>query len=303
MKELEKLYLRHGIISSEELLKGWSKDRKFILTSSNSEKFILRLTNADYFLERKRQFNILKKVSKLNINTTKAVDFGYLEDGTLFMLLTYLPGEEGLDYIKKVDDKEAYILGIQAGKILKKLHQIKIKRPDISWKDRYDVKAEIKINNILNCKYKIKHLDKLIEYYKNNIYLMQNRPLKFSHGDFHLGNMIIYDKKIGIIDFEKSTIADPYDDLKPFRWNVMGNSYFETGLINSYFNNKVPEIFFEILKFYSVEAMISQLPWALNYGQEEIDMAYYMIKKQMEWLANLSLTVPIWYKGIIKEFE
>ncbi|MFM1525335.1 MULTISPECIES: aminoglycoside phosphotransferase family protein [Helcococcus] len=303
MKEIEKLYLRHNIISSVELLKGWSKDKKYILTSSNSEKFILRLTSSDYFMERKRQFNILKKVSKLNINTTKAVDFGYLEDGTVYMLLTYLPGEEGLDYIKKVSDEEAYKLGIQAGKILKKLHQIKIKRPEISWKDRYDVKAEIKINNILNCKYKIKYLDKLIKYYKDNIHLMENRPIKFSHGDFHLGNMIINDNKIGIIDFEKSTIADPYDDLKPFRWNVFGNAYFETGLINAYFSNNIPKNFFEILKFYSVEAMISQLPWALNYGQEEIDMAYYMIEKQMEWLEVLDLIVPTWYKGIIKKFE
>ena len=92
---------------------------------------------------------------------------------------------------------------------------------------------EKRIKTLLNCEYKIPMQNDIIQYYKDHCFLMKNRPVCFTHGDYHLGNMIVHDKRIGIIDFDKNQIADPYDDFKPFCWNVMESEYFETGLIES----------------------------------------------------------------------
>ena len=138
--------------------------------------------------------------------------------------------------------------------------------------------------------------DKIIEYYEKNCETVRDRPLVFCHGDYHLGNMIVYNGKIGIIDFDKNGVADPYDDFKPFCWNVMVSEYFETGLINGYFNDRVPDGFRKILKFYTAESLISQLPWSVKFGQTEIETALKVADNQMKWYNEFELDIPTWYK-------
>lgn len=296
---IKKILEKFNIITYEPLLKGWSRDKKYILTSSDYKKYILRITDSSFHKERLRQYNILKDISKYDLHTTKAVDFGILDGGSVYMLMTYLEGEEGIKYVNDIDDDTAYKLGLEAGEILRMLHNIPVDSSNYDWWRKYQEKLPNKIYNIRNCGRKVKMQEKIIKYYEDNLYLMKDRPLLFSHGDYHLGNMIINNGEVGIIDFEKSTIADPYDDLKPFRWNVLANEYFETGLINAYFEFNIPDDFFPILKFYAAESMISQLPWALNYGEEEIKTAYMLVDKQLEWYDNLKLDIPTWYKGIL----
>ena len=216
------------------------------------------------------------------------------------MILSYLEGIDGIEAIKTMSDKEAYELGVEAGKILKKLHKIDIPMQEYTWWDRYQRKMGRKIDALLNCEYRIPMQEEIIEFYKDNCYLMENRPLLFTHGDYHLGNMIVKDGKVGIIDFDKNGISDPYDDLKPFCWNVMESEYFETGLINGYFDNEIPRDFFKILKFYTAESLISHLPWATTFGEAEIKTAKKVADYQMKWYDNFKLDIPIWYKGIIK---
>lgn len=215
------------------------------------------------------------------------------------MLLSYLEGEDAEKVIPTLTDKEAYKLGIEAGKVLQKLHSIPIPKVNFTWKDRYMEKVPKKIKALKECKYKLPLKDFLVNYFVDKVYLMDNRPLLFSHGDYHAGNMIVNNGKIGIIDFDKNTVADPYDELKPFCWNVFVSEYFETGLINGYFNNHVPEDFFKILKYYSVESLISQLPWSVQFGDEDIKVAYRVYDAMLKWWGNFNLDIPTWYKGII----
>ena len=51
---------------------------------------------------------------------------------------------------KDMTDKEAYELGYDAGKMLKKLHDIKIDKPKETWYEKYLPKMDKKINNLLN---------------------------------------------------------------------------------------------------------------------------------------------------------
>ncbi len=265
---LQPLFQKYNIYEYELLNKGWSSDIKLILKSKDF-KYLLRISSIDKYEIKKKQFALLHRIDNLNIYCSKPIGFNKLNDNYCYMLLSWLEGIDGELAIKDMSNKEAYDLGIEAGEILNKLHSISIDIPKESWWDRYEPKSVKKINNFLNCGYQMPYQEKILKYYKDNLYLMKDRPLKFSHGDYHLGNLIVKDKKIGVIDFDKNTIADAYDDLKPFCWNVMRSEYFETGLINGYFNNNIPEDFFKILKFYTVESLISHLPWAIQFGQEK----------------------------------
>lgn len=298
MKFLKDIIEKYNISFVEPLTKGWSKDKKYILTSKD-KKYLLRLSNISLYNKKKEQFELLKKIEKLDINCSRPVEFGKLDEENIYMILTYLEGESCEDVLPRLTNEEAYKLGIEAGQVLQKLHNIPVDTSNMSWKEKYKEKIPRKIKALKECKYKLPLEDFLIDYFISKSYLMEDRPLKFSHGDFHAGNMIVHKGKIGIIDFDKNTISDPYDELKPFCWNVFKSEYFETGLINGYFNNKIPEDFFKILKYYSVESLISQLPWSVQFGEEDIKTAYKVYDAMLEWWGNFNLDVPTWYKGII----
>ena len=298
MKFLKDIIEKYNISFVEPLTKGWSKDKKYILFSQD-KKYLLRLSNISLYNKKKEQFELLKKIEKLDINCSRPVEFGKLDEENIYMILTYLEGESCEDVLPRLTNEEAYKLGIEAGQVLQKLHNIPVDTSNMSWKEKYKEKIPRKIKALKECKYKLPLEDFLIDYFISKSYLMEDRPLKFSHGDFHAGNMIVHKGKIGIIDFDKNTISDPYDELKPFCWNVFKSEYFETGLINGYFNNKIPEDFFKILKYYSVESLISQLPWSVQFGEEDIKTAYKVYDAMIKWWGNFNLDVPTWYKGIL----
>ena len=292
--------VKNNISNIIPLNKGWSGDLKYILIAPDEKKYLLRISEAEKTEKRKRQFELLKQIERLDINCSKPIDFGILDNGKSYMILSYLEGLDAEETIVNFSDTEAYRLGLEAGCILKKLHSLSIPLQNESWWDRYQVKMKRKIDALKGCAYKIPMQEEIIKYYEENAYLMKDRPLLFTHGDYHLGNMVIHNGHIGVVDFDKANAADPYDEFKPFCWNVMGNEYFETGLINAYFNNDIPADFFKILKFYTAESLISHLPWAVSFGDEEIECANMLAENQMKWYENFKLEVPTWYKGIIE---
>ena len=259
LEGFEQLCGKYGIVSTAPLLKGWSSDIKYILEDGNGARYLLRLSNADLYEKKKDQFDLLKKIGRLGFNCSRPFEFGTAADGTVYILLSYLEGEDGEAAVSAMTDEEAYRLGIEAGNYLRRLHSVDIPPQERTWWDRYREKMPRKIAALKSCEYKLPMQDMILDYYETHCDLMKDRPLVLCHGDYHLGNMIVSNGKIGIIDFDKNGIADPYDDLKPFCWNAMVSEYFETGLINGYFDHGIPDDFWRILKFYTAESLISQL--------------------------------------------
>ena len=213
--------------------------------------------------------------------------------------MSYLEGEDGETAVSAITDPEAYRLGVEAGKCLRKLHSVDIPPQEHTWWERYLEKMPRKIAALKACAYQLPMQDMILNYYETHYEIMKDRPLVFCHGDYHLGNMIVNNGNVGIIDFDKNGIADPYDEFKPFCWNVMVSEYFETGLVNGYFEDRVPDDFWSVLKFYTTESLISHLPWSVKFGQRgEIETALTVADHQMEWYGNFERDVPTWYKGI-----
>lgn len=297
-KQFKEIFNKYNIIKCEQLTKGFSKDEKYIVESNSGKKYILRVSDISLIDKRKNQFEILKQLNDKNIYCSKPIEFGILNDNNCYTLLSWLDGIDARTAVKDLSDEDVYLLGVEAGKILKEIHNLEIDEPSISWWDKYLSKMERKIKALLESSMQIPLQEQLIKYYRDNVYLMKNRPMCFCHGDYHLGNMIVCNGKIGIIDFDKCGIADPYDEFKPFCWNTMESEYFETGLIDGYFDYNIPDDFFKILKYYTVESMISHLPWAVNYGKEEVVIMQKINELQMKWWDNFNLDIPTWYKKI-----
>ena len=113
-----------------------------------------------------------------------------MDDGGVYTLLSYLPGADGETAVETMTDEEAYSLGVEAGKCLKKLHAVEIPPQEKTWWERYLLKMPRKIAALQVCEYKLPMQEKILKYYKDHHELMKDRPLVFCHGDYHLGNMM-----------------------------------------------------------------------------------------------------------------
>ena len=284
-------------ISIKTVDKGWSGDKKYIVVDSQNNKMLLRVSSMPYYESRKKQFELLQEVEKLNVNTSKPISFGKLNDEEIYMVLSWLEGEDAEKEVAKLSDEDAYKLGVEAGQILRKLHTIKInKNEEMPWKEKFNLKMIRKYRAVNESKIDIPKKDLIIDYIEKNKYLLDNREQTFTHGDYHLGNMIVNKNKIGVIDFEKNKIADPYDDFKQFMWNAFVSEYFATGMINGYFNNNIPEDFFPILAVYAAEQLTSYLPWASTAEDNNLEKMYAIHNCILDWYDDMKLVVPKWYK-------
>ena len=59
-------------------------------------------------------------------------------------------------------------------------------------------------------------------------------------------------------------------------------------------------LFFEVLALYAAEQLLSHLPWAITFGEEEIKTAYKVMNAVLDWYDNFNLLIPKWYKEKIK---
>lgn len=292
----------NGITEIKPLEEGWSDDKKYILKDQNGVRYILRVSDKAKYNKKLKQYELLRRIAELDINCSKALDFGTLADGSVYMILSFLEGEDGIKAVSNMSDSEAYTLGIEAGKILRKLHGISIPVQNSTWWDAFQRKFPKRLAKLEACPIRLEGEEELVKFYKDNAYLVEHRPLVFTHGDYHLGNMIVKDGKIGIIDFDRNEAADPYDDLKPFCWNAMRSESFENGLINGYFANNVPADFWPILKLYTVEGIINIFPWAVGFGEKELETSYEVVKNLRLWYDDFKLDIPSWYKGTNPKF-
>lgn len=287
-------------VSIEKLTKGWSVDTKYVVVDKEGNKFLLRITSMDLYEKKAKQFKVLKEVEKLGLNASRPICFGQLNETELYTVLTWLDGEDAEVAVTKLTEKEAYDLGVEAGKVLKVLHKIPVDtESEMSWFEKYQTKMVRKLKALEECPVEVPNKDMLKDYVTKNMHLIENRAQTFTHADFHVGNLIVHEGKIGVIDFDKNVIADPYDEFKPYIWNVRASEYFETGLLNGYFDNKIPDDFFPILALYSAEYLISFIPWALKFGGEQVEKGLKIHDDIMKWYDNFNNIVPTWYKGVL----
>ena len=114
------------------------------------------------------------------------------------------------------------------------------------------------------------------------------------------GNLMIDSNGIlTVIDFEKADFGDPWEDMKAITWDIRMSPLFATGRINGYFNNNVPIEFWPLLALYICVGSLSSVPWAIPFGDAQIQVMENQAKDVLNWYDDMKTPVPTWYKGVI----
>lgn len=277
--------------------KGWSSDKKYYIKTKEGKELLLRTTDISQYENKKREFEELKLLAALEILISSPVDFGVCNDGkSVYLLLTWINGQDAESILPNLSEEEQYRLGIKAGELLQKIHSILSPKNKLSWAKRFNHKIDVKMANYQACDIKFPGDERFISYIEDNRHLLDNRPQTLHHGDYHVGNMIITPElELGIIDFNRMDYGDPWEEFNRITFCVENSPIFASGYINGYFSSQVPDNFFKLLALYIATNQLSSIPWAIPFGEEEVNTMLRITKNVFDWYDGFNIYIPNWY--------
>ena len=101
--------------------------------------------------------------------------------------------------------------------------------------------------------------------------------------------------KVVIIDFDRYDFGDPWEEFNRIVWCVQSSPLFASGIVNGYFDGDVPLEFWKLLALYISSNTLSSIPWAIPFGEKEIETMLNQAKEVLEWYDNMKNAVPVWY--------
>ena len=287
-------------ISKELVDKGWSGDKKYCVTDEQGNKFLLRVSLIEQYERKKSEYELMSRVAALGVPMCKPLEFGTSDEG-VYSVQTWIEGLDAEEVMSDFSDTEQYVYGLEAGRILKKIHSIPAPETLENWESRFNRKMDYKIQKYTECSLKYENGQALIDYINENRHLLKDRPQVYQHGDYHIGNMMIgNDKQLYIIDFNRNDFGDPWEEFNRIVWGAQKSPLFASGMINGYFDNDVPMEFWRLLALYISSNTLSSLPWAIPFGDGQVEVMVNQAKEVLDWYDNMRNPVPAWYRGAIK---
>lgn len=286
------------IVNREPVDKGWSGDKKFCVTSESGEKYLLRITTP----EKAERFYLgylrMEEVAKLGVPMCLPVEFGQCAEGT-YAIHSWIEGEDAEDVISSVLPERQYAYGLDAGRILRKLHTLPAPADAPPWAGRFNAKIDRKIVMYENCPLKYEKGELFLKFLEENRHLLTDRPQSYQHGDYHIGNMMIdHDGVLTIIDFDRDDYGDPWEEFNRIVWCAQVSPAFASGMVDGYFDGEVPMEFWKLLAVYICSNTLSSLPWAIPFGETEIMTMRNQAAEILQWYDNMQNPVPTWYKSV-----
>ena len=279
------------------ITKGWSSDKKYFVETVTGERLLLRTADRSEYERKKSEFEMMKRLAETGIPMSKPLEFGMCNDGSsVFTLFTWCEGEDAEIVLPKLTDTEQYELGLKSGRYLREIHSIPAPADQEKWETKFNRKVDRKIEQYHDCPVKIEGGDRIIGYIESNRYLLQGRPQSFHHGDYHVGNMVIFrEGELSIIDFNRHDFGDPWEEFNRIVFSASASPHFATGQLNGYFNGRPSEDFFKLMAFYISSNMLSSIPWAMAFGKEEVAFMKKQAKEVLGWFDGMNNPVPTWY--------
>ena len=289
-----KIREQYPAASFEPINKGWSVDIKYCMTASDGTRYLIRFTPEEKSGKRESMFQMQQKAAALGIPMCEPVAFDRCEQG-VYTIQTWIDGKDAEQVIPHLPEAEQYAYGLDAGRILRKIHSIPAPEDCPDWEPRFNRKIDRNIKRYQECPIHFEGAENIIAYIEENRHLLAKRPQSYQHGDYHIGNMMIEKGKLVIIDFDRYDFGDPWEEFNRIVWCAQAAPRFASGMVDGYFDGKVPVEFWKLLALYISSNMLSSVPWAIPFGDKEIQTMLIQAKDVLGWYDNMRNPVPVWY--------
>ena len=287
--------LYNEIIRREAVDKGWSGDQKYHIWTKDGE-YLLRVSPIEKAARREAEFHRMKAVSALGIPMCDPLEFSIQAEGVC-IIQRWIDGGDAEEIIPALTEEEQYRYGLDAGRILKKIHSIPAPADVHDWEEYFNRKIDRKLEAYLACPLRYEGGEHFIRYLAENRHLLKNRPQSYQHGDYHVGNMMIDTRGIlTVIDFDKDDWGDPWEEFNRIVWCAQLSPRFASGMVDGYFDGNIPEEFWRLLALYTSSNALGSLPWAIPFGEEEVAVMRRQASEILDWYDNMTRFVPRWYR-------
>ena len=282
-------------LSKVPVQKGWSQDKKYCVTDEQGTRYLLRISDMAQYDAKQSEFDKMKQVAALGVPMCQPVEFGICEEG-VYSIQSWIDGADAEEIIGDRSDTEQYAYGLEAGRILRRIHSISAPADQEDWESRFQRKIDGKIKKYKECPLKYENGQAFLDYISENRHLLKDRPQVYQHGDYHIGNMMIdQNGQLYIIDFNRNDYGDPWEEFNRIVWCVQKSPLFASGMVNGYFDGEVPLTFWKLLVLYISSNTLSSLYWAIPFGQEEVDTMMNQAGEVLSWYDKMRNPIPAWY--------
>lgn len=287
-----------NIISKIPVSKGWSGDQKYCAITADGRKYLLRISSIDRLERKKRENENMIEVARLSIPMCLPIEFGTCEEGA-YSIHSWIDGNDADNAIMSMAAADQYRYGLDAGRILAKIHTIPAPADAPDWEARFNAKIDRKIAMYESCQLKYENgSDAFLNYIAKNRHLLSARPQSYQHGDYHIGNMMIdHNGVLTIIDFDRDDFGDPWEEFNRIVWCAQVAPAFASGMVDGYFSGEVPMDFWKLLALYVCANTLSSLPWAIPFGEAEIQVMRKQAQQVLEWYDGMQNVIPSWYQS------
>ena len=287
-----------GCRSIEPVRKGWSDDLKYRVMTGDGKACLLRLSDAPQYDAKRKEYEIIEKFSSLGFPMSQPLAFGRTEDGSkVYMLLSWVEGRDLEEALPEFSEEKQYLLGREAGRILKQIHSLELDTADVPTKTKEEKKL-LQLSRYEQSDVRISGDEAVVRFVRDHMDRIWREPPAYLHGDFHPGNLICTpDGGLGVIDFNRWEVGDPYEEF--YKLESFGREVsvpYCVGQIDAYFQDHVPAEFWETLAVYVAHASLYSIKWAEKFGQQDIDGMIRRYRTAFADFDGFAGAVPNWYR-------
>ncbi len=283
-----------ALTSRTPIDKGWSGDRKYRVVHADTA-YLLRLAPAEALPRKQAEFAFMRRVAALGVRMCQPVQCGLCKDGA-YLLIEWIDGEDAETALPPLSPNKKEEYGKQAGVMARAIHSLPAPEGQPLWEERFNRKIDRKIAMYRDCGMRFDGDGALLAYIENNRHLLRGRPSAAQHGDFHIGNMMLdASGALVLIDFDRFDSGDPWEEFNRIVWCAQKCPPFARGMVSGYFGGDPPEAFWRLLALYIASNTLSSLPWAIPFGQQEVDVMLTQARDVSAWYKGFTDPVPTWY--------
>lgn len=270
------------------------QDDKYIV-NTDSGKYIVEIYEGDLesFLKYNQQNNYL--LYELNDKFAKIEDSGF-KNGYTFVIKKFIQ-----NLTDQISVEKQIQLGSEIGKILRKLHENSQINDDTTWSKIFNYKINNLIYNYSMTNFRGDKDYIVFDYIENNRYLIESRKLSNIYLFDNLCSIYADDNNLNFVSKNVSYMADSFFEFRKINEVDEKNRIFYYSLLKSYFNGKIPRLFYRILAIYTI---LDILEPKLN-GENDVDLTGEF-DRILSIYNDFDCIIPVWIKeteGRIRELS